>query len=527
MERNWLKEKFNDNLFIKTIPKEYFIKKIKLKQNPKLRNNLNIFFNDSKKYFNTFFDDKYIIIGKKKIKSEKLKYHKTFSENITTKKIKNRNFLKRMTIKKNNELKESKDKYNNSPNKSKTKTEEKKKNFRTFEESALKQGQRFIDDKEVENIFKLYKEVRKINKYKCKKFLTLKDLKDKKINNIYNLRKTTRNFPNKFMSLKGYYGKKILKSNENQKKIEASKNEDNSISNKDMLISRDNTSMNDNDNYKTSSTIFTGSIKEELNMKNNFLPIPDYNEIKNPNYKFKTSNSKEIKDRNKLIKRQNQYISEDIDKTIKNKFADVLYLQESTFLSQKKNGAFQSKLNKYLSLKTKKPKNERLLLDNNSYRPNLEIKMKLNNLQQKLYPEKVYDWKKDLHSSENYFLTYGKLPVVEIIRSPINNKKPYSDRLFFEKNKYLQKNLPKSELKKITKDYKNTEKNYDALCVKGINLLKFEYDLFKKLKGRKIINDFERLMSPSSIKTRNFLTKIDKNIFTQKTKSSFILSDSL
>ena len=196
MERNWLKEKFNDNLFIKTIPKEYFIKKIKLKQNPKLRNNLNIFFNDSKKYFNTFFDDKYIIIGKKKIKSEKLKFHKTFSENITTKKIKSRNFLKRMTIKKNNELKKSKDINNNSPNKSKTKTEEKKKNFRTFEESALKQGQRFIDDKEVENIFKLYKEVRKINKYKCKKFLTLKDLKDKKINNIYNLRKTTRNFPN-------------------------------------------------------------------------------------------------------------------------------------------------------------------------------------------------------------------------------------------------------------------------------------------------------------------------------------------
>ena len=65
------------------------------------------------------------------------------------------------------------------------------------------------------------------------------------------------------------------------------------------------------------------------------------------------------------------------------------------------------------------------------------------------------------------------------------------------------------------------------LCVKGINLLKFENDLFRKLKGRKIINDFERLMSPSNTKTRFFLTKINKNIFNQKTKSSLQLSDSI
>ena len=90
--------------------------------------------------------------------------------------------------------------------------------------------------------------------------------------------------------------------------------------------------------------------------------------------------------------------------------------------------------------------------------------MKLNNLQQKLYPEKVYNWKKDLHSPENYILTHGgKLPMVEIIRIPINNQKPYTDILFFEKNKFLQKRLPKSELKKIIKDYKNTGKKYDVL----------------------------------------------------------------
>lgn len=56
----------------------------------------------------------------------------------------------------------------------------------------MKQRHRFIDDKEVENKFNLYKDVRKINKYRYKKLLTLKDLKDKKNSNLYNFRKTTK-----------------------------------------------------------------------------------------------------------------------------------------------------------------------------------------------------------------------------------------------------------------------------------------------------------------------------------------------
>ena len=98
---------------------------------------------------------------------------------------------------------------------------------------------------------------------------------------------------------------------------------------------------------------------------------------------------------------------------------------------------------------------------------------------------------------------------------------------FLEKNEYLEKNLPKNIYNKMIKDFKNVEKNYEALCVTGINLLKFENDIFKKLKGRKIINDFERLMSPSKTKIRNIYSKIDRNIFTQNSKSSYKLSDSI
>ena len=39
------------------------------------------------------------------------------------------------------------------------------------------------------------------------------------------------------------------------------------------------------------------------------------------------------------------------------------------------------------------------------------------------------------------------------------------------------------------------------------------------------MNDFERLMTPSSVKSKNIYSNVDKNIFTQKTKSSLKLPD--
>ena len=524
MEKNLLEVKFKENPVDNTqkIPKEYFLKKIKIEQHPILHNNLNIFFNDSKNYFQTSYEDKYIIIGKKYNKISRRKYINPYDANFSVKKAKSKKTINRMSLKKPTILRSS----NELTRRSKTLIEEKKKVFTTYEENSLKQGQRFIDDKEVDEIFNLFKKVRKINRNRYNNFITIKELNDKNNKNLFKFRRTSRNMTNNFLNIKNYNNKKITNS-EKKKKPEIKKNDDNSISNKDLLNTKD-ASINEADYYKTSSTGFTGSFRDELNKKNSFLPTTtEYNESKHSNYKSKIFASKEIKDRYKLMLRQSQYLPIDIDKTITNKLANILSLQENTFLLNEKNRISQSKINKYISLKIKKAKNKHLLLENESYRSNLEIKKKLNNAQLKLHPEKIYDWYKDLHCSENYFLTHGRLPTVEIIRNPINMKKTDVHSKFLEKNEYLEKNLPKNIYNKMIKDFKNVEKNYEALCVTGINLLKFENDIFKKLKGRKIINDFERLMSPSKTKIRNIYSKIDRNIFTQNSKSSYKLSDSI
>ena len=516
MEKNLLGVKFKDNLYTRKLPKEYFLKKINIEDYPKLKKNLISFFNDSNKYFQTTYDDKRLIIGKKYSKNRKDSLYNSYSDSIDSKrKTKSKKLLKRMTLKKHFSLKASIDKA----------AEEKKKNYTAFEENALKQGQKFIDDKEVETLFNLYKEARKINKNRINKFITVKELKEIDNNKIYDFRRTSRNFgKNNFTSLKSYHSIKNKSDIDNKKKKDIKKNEDNSVSNKDIIIAKDS-SNNDIDYYRTSSTRFTGSFMDELNIKNNFVET-DFTETNNY-FKLKNGISKEIKDRNKLIKKQTQYIPKDLDKTSNIKLRNLYSLQENTFLCQNKNRNYKYHLNKYLSSKMKLENNKHLLIDDENYRPNLEIKLKLSNLQKKLNPDKLYNWYNDLHCSENFYKTYSHLPIVETIRNPKYIKNYFTPKnKFLEKNEYLEKIFPKQSLQKIIKDYKNAQTNFDSLCVKGVNLLKFENDLFKKLKGRKIINDFERLMSPSSLKDQKIYSKYDKKIYKEKNRNICQMTDS-
>ena len=67
-------------------------------------------------------------------------------------------------------------------------------------------------------------------------------------------------------------------------------------------------------------------------------------------------------------------------------------------------------------------------------------------------------------------------------------------------------------LKNLDKDLNNINNNYEHLCIKGKNLLQLENDMAKKLKGRKIINDFEKMLSPAETKEENIYSNIGNNI---------------
>ena len=182
MEKDFTGFKFKDIFKNKRQKKEYFLKKINIDNFPKIKKSLDIFFNNSKKYFDTSYEDKHIIIGKKNKNSKNKKAFISLKDSTNTKiKNKSMNILKRMTLLRASILKASTDSSNKSNIKnSKIITEEKKKLFANADENSLKPGQRFIEDKEVENIFNLFKEVRRINKNKISNFITVKELYEKK-----------------------------------------------------------------------------------------------------------------------------------------------------------------------------------------------------------------------------------------------------------------------------------------------------------------------------------------------------------
>jgi hypothetical protein len=220
------------------------------------------------------------------------------------------------------------------------------------------------------------------------------------------------------------------------------------------------------------------------------------------------------------MKKQNQYISMEFDAPFKNKMAHILTLQEKSLMNNKKNNNIQSHINNYISSKTKKSKSKLLIMQEDNYRPNIEIKLKLQNLQKKLNPDKFYNWIKDLHSSKKDLYPYEYIPNIETIRNP-KIMKNFNPSTFVEKNNYMKKIIPTKYLRDFNNDLKNANKNYESLIVEGVDLLQLENDLFKKLKGRKIINDYERLLSPSNLKSQNIYSNIGKNLFNQKNRPAF------
>lgn len=516
MDNNLNSDIYSNKNYSSNIPKEFMLKKISLSHYPKLKKNLNIFFTDINKYFDTSFEDKYIIVGKK---SKKRKIS-------TPGKSKNRKLVRRKSVKEPNILKSPADSQryliNNQKLLNSNTVDVKKKNTTNYNESILKPGQRIIEDNEIEEIFKAFKEVKKINKSKNDRIKTQKDLNKSKISSYFNIKKSNKNKSNsntnKFLiNLK----KNNIKKNNIKKNLYSVKNDkaNNNKLDKYFYSKDDNTNSNMNDmlNYKTHSTFY--SIKDDHSIRNKYLnnETNDNNTIavnKSRNNSFNLLREKKLK------KKQMQYISMQLNTPFKNRMAHILALQEKSLMNMEKNKKIQTHINSYISSKTKKSESKLLIMQEDNYRPNIEIKLKLNSLQKKLNPDKFYNWFEDLHSSQIKLYPYEYISNVETIRNP-KIMKIFNPSNSVEKDNYMKKNIPKKYLRDFNKNLKNTNKNYESLIVEGVDLLQLENDLFKKLKGRKIINDFERLLSPSNLKSKNIYSNYGRNIFNQKNKPSF------
>ena len=508
------------------------LKKINLEEKPEYERFLTTYFSDPTKYFLKNFKNKPIVVGKKYNPNSRFKLQ--FSGKLNVKK-KNKKPLVLQSIN------EQKNKSSSDP----SSLEQIKQNMP--KDNVLKVGQRYIDDLELNNIFTIFKNTQKANKNKYHNYLTINDIRKFRTEGNKNYKgRILKKASNLIKGLLTKYSKEIINSNSNSNSntitinnnkislTESNIGNNIKITNNSKLSfnshKESNKTLNDLANNDSHNQILKTNqnnlnILKESNMTNsiesisiktnsNIRKFTDSNGKKNKNIFNRSLTNKNLKmsynnnnkqlfstlnenHKNDLFKKQIQYLSfSKLSSIYKKELAKKLMLQERNILNNIVSKKKSSKISLYMSNKLKIPK-ERLLMNRTEYfRINNEIKSKMTRQLEHKYLEDVYDWKKALKNSDD-----NEAKQEEAIINP-NFKFTYCPNKSFYSldNKYLEKRLSKKNLKKFILNIKNISENLGGLYIEGKNLLEFEQELAKSIKGRKILNNFEEVLPYSYLK---------------------------
>ena len=456
-------ENNNSNIFnqSKSNPKSknLILKKININNYPELKNKLERYFGQPNEYFNNYYENKEIIMGKR-IKKKKLS-------------IKNSTNLLRLGIKKKTRMIITN--YEDS-----FISERRGKKFNETQNKDIKEQKRYVDDKEIDEIFNNFK----------KNDLT----RQKTYNNISNL-------------LENKIEKKIIKTDTN-KQIENSPNKSNNnkfFENNFLLTNYDNI-------YKLKYGNIFKSPKKKASFKKthsfllndkNYINIIPKKYLKNkriPSSLLKTDKNLLKLNRNEILSLQNQYLTSiKNNESQKNQFKNILTSQELTFLFQKDKENKFGILSDYISQIVKRPSNELLINNTDGFRINRDIEKNVKNQLNNYFREKTFSWENQLRTSVKSKKEIIKLEKniynnTEIVRDPKSHMNYTADEKTWKKIEntkinYLKQRMPKKNISDLYNDLNVVFKDYKDLSINGRNLYKFEYDLCKNIKGRKIIYD--------------------------------------
>ena len=486
--------------------KLFYLRRISIDKNKNMQKDLDHFFWNVNNYFQKNYDKFDIILGNNRTKKYIIPSFK-----ITSAKKRG----KRASVDLNNNNSQSHDKKNNESKITLTSNTSlfrgKRGYLKNNKENGLKIGQKYITESELEELFHAFCSVHKMNKKKSNNFVMAKDYIDK---NILMANKTFTNLGKFNESKKSilYGNNKILpelSSSYNNKTIKYNNqtfNNENNKLNSNPINSKKNSEENKND-------IINSTITQKLKMcifNNNIM---DKSLEENEDKKYRTANNfftksnimdfQKLKSRNKLVQRQNQYLKSkkeldgddyNYNRAINDYYAKLLADQEQVMLDVQKSKKKKNKISKIISKRAKKKEKHLLLKDLESFRIQNELKDKFCNLGEKLEPEHNYNWKKDLRGNLYTHIQNEHNPNYFNIRDPYNKTISNS---FSDKN--LTKTIYMKYYKNLIEENDNINKNLEGLYIKGKNLLKMEYDQFKSIKNRKILNNYEMYLPSSDV----------------------------
>ena len=526
-------------------PKRYqlILSNINVKEKPILKKYLTQFFETPQNYFASTFSNRKIVLNKTKSINEiyEIPIPQSLLKRIKRRKSKGIQLYNDTSIKE--KIAEIAVVHNNNTSKARFKKEK--------ESKKEKIDIREIRDKEIQKIFNDFKKVRNINKNSINNFITkneyvdlihinkneneekgeeheqIEDKNNESDNNIKKLikskssisiRKNKEEFEKniifskitKFKDKNNNYNNILPITKKNSEKLIPKLSNQNNITPHFISIFDEINPMR--------STIFKNEEKEKDNNTTLNSQYSTLYKSRNKSFLSKLKNTlnkfqstKSINNNELLIQKQNQYATIIKNKTIKKEFLKNLAYQEKTLQRQIQHCKKDKNMIKYIREKLKRENGELLMGQTDDYRIINDIKTRLNKLMKKSFPENHYDWKDNLRNKkiENDDINKDQ----EIMRNPYNKASTFIKNNKFEKyeNECLKKYAPKNEYRKFVKDIKNIKNNLNGLLIEGQNLLKYEHDLIKKIKGKKFLINYNNLLKEKDINDELYAYNIHIN----------------
>jgi len=306
-----------------------------------------------------------------------------------------------------------------------------------------------------------------------------------------------------------------------------------------FLMKNKNANLNTSRNTKGNSTRQSKTrisnnnlnIYNNNNNNNNILPEnkryigdEDLNEIYKKFQDIKYRNENNIK--YKKNKEKEFYTSIIRTKTAQNEMKRIFKLQQDNFDYKNNNDKKIENISMNLSKKIKRPISKLLMTQSDSYRIQKEFKNKLGDEIENLSNIPAYKFPATLRDNDLHYINYGskyspKWQLIldqnkvynkhkEIARKPNNFSKTFNN--FFKNNNYMKRQLPNKTFYSLTENMDDKINMFNNMRLEGKDLLTFEMENSKLIKGRKIItqNKKDGNMFLSNINNNNF--NIDKNV---------------
>lgn len=190
-----------------------------------------------------------------------------------------------------------------------------------------------------------------------------------------------------------------------------------------------------------------------------------------------------------------------LNKTGKKEMVRIFDLQERALKAYEQERRETDKITEKISRKIKKPSEQLLINKSQRYRLYKEIKDNLCQEVQKRNPKPLYRWVLELRDKDTpHFINFGvKTPHWQLIRSEHQTKETIrnpdtivnyniTQNTFFSKGSYLQDKISRRTLSTFTQNFSKTMNGFNHMSIKGEDLLQFEMENAKSLKGRKILH---------------------------------------